>query len=360
VSSSSSPASLPAASAAGSHTPSFQKALAPLSDLFKRLTTVKAKEPKVTVGLDIGSTAVKMLALGPRKGSAARAILGHQIVPVGAGGETDPTAAIKTAMAGLKETVKTVNLAVSGQWVIMRIIEMPVMKPAELKQALPYEAQRYLPFSIQDVIVDGVALGLIDANKTWVLIVACKKELLERRIDWVKRAGYDVTLIDVDALALANGFLAGGNGAKTDSTRSLINVGAQLTNLVIFKGNTPYLVRDIPWGSEKLTRSIAEQRGVEPSVVAQELLASEPSAELRGTIKIAAEALITELQLSFDYFENRFGQPPEEILVCGGLAQSAAFLEALKGLLTQAVNPWAPKGVSSQFAVAYGLALRTS
>ena len=172
--------------------------------------------------------------------------------------------------------------------------------------------------------------------------------------------GLEPALIDVDALALANGFLAGVNGASREKTRALINVGAQLTNLVIFKGDTPYLVRDVPCGGEKLARAAAEQMGQDAASVNAALKEATPSPELLGAMKAACEILVTELQLSFDYFENRFGQPPEEALVSGGFSQSAGFVEALKSHLAQAVTPWAPaQGLSGQFAVAYGLALRT-
>ena len=290
-----------------------------------------------------------------------RPVIAQHLVPIEEGKETDASDAVKTAISHLQVPLRTVNLAVSGQWVIMRIVEMPTMKPTETKQALPFEAQRYLPFNIQDVIIDGAVLGPADANKSWVLIVACKKELIERRVDWARRAGLEIGLIDVDALAVANGFLASGNGHRADTTHALINVGAQLTNLVIFKGDTPYLVRDIPWGGEKLARTAAEQTGTEANVVKEQLVSGTPDPGLQNAIKLAAEALVTELQLSFDYFENRFGQPPEAILASGGLSQSAAFIEALKSHLTQSVTSWSPvKGLSGQFAVAYGLALRTN
>jgi hypothetical protein len=78
-------------------------------------------------------------------------------------------------------------------------------------------------------------------------------------------------------------------------------------------------------------------------------------------MRLAAESLSSELQLSFDYFENRFGQPPEEILVSGGLSVCPPFLEALKSHVTQTVSLWAPvSGLSGQFTVAYGLALRAA
>ena len=80
-----------------------------------------------------------------------------------------------------------------------------------------------------------------------------------------------------------------------------------------------------------------------------------------NALKAATESLVTELQLSFDYFENRFGQPPDQVLLSGGAVQMAGLIEALKSHLTQTVTVWAPmKGLPSQYAVAYGLALRTN
>ena len=339
----------------------FPKALKSAADLFARLTTVNVEEAKLTVGLDVGSTTVKAVALGARKGTGPRPVMGQSVVPLEADKETDTSDAIKAAVNALHVPVSAVNLSVSGQWLIMRIIEMPKMKPNELKQALPFEAQRYLPFNIQDVVIDGAVLGSAEANRAWVVIVACKKELIERRVDWAKQAGVNVGVIDVDALALTNGFLASVESPRLEGTRALINVGAQLTNLVILRGETPYLVRDIPWGGDKLARNVADQMGLEADAVSQALTQSDPAPDALNAVKLSSEALVTELQLSFDYFENRFNQPPEEILISGGLSQSAAFVNALKAHLAQTVTPWSPtRELSGQMAVAYGLALRTN
>ena len=338
-------------------------ALKPVKQLLARLTTVTPPEPKLTVGLDIGATSIKVVALGTRKkGVKLRPIIGQNLVPLDGQEDQDASEAVKLALSTLRLSARSVNLSVSGQWVIMRVVEMPAMKPNELRQALPYEVQRYLPFNVQDVVFDGVPLGPSEGNKVWVLIVACKKDLLERRVDWVKRAGFEPALIDVDALALANAFLASRDGGLIEGGRyALIDVGAQLTNLVVFKDDIPYLVRDIPWGGEKLVRHLADQLGAESAAVAQGLLQGQLSPEMQVALKSTCEGVVAELQLSFDYFENRFGQPPDTLLVAGGMSQSSAFLEALKSHLTQAVSPWSPmNGLSGQFAVAYGLALRGS
>ena len=340
---------------------STASALYGLQQLFRYLTTIQPKEAKITIGLDIGSTSIKAVALGSRKGGGPRLLLSHQLVPLPQGHDDEISEFLKQTVEPLHAPTHTVNLSVSGQWVIMRIVEMITMKPEEMRRALPFEAQRYMPFNIQDVVIDGVALGPSDATKTWVLIVACKKDLLERRMDWIKRAGLEVALVDVDALAIANGFLASSNGRRPDETCAIVNIGAQLTNLVIFHGQLPYLVRDIPWGGEKLIRNTAEQLGRQPAEIVKAWSEGPPSPEILGAMKLACEILVTELQLSFDYFENRFGQPPETILVSGGLGLCPGFLDVLKSHLTQAVTLWTPlEGLTSQFAVAYGLALRTS
>lgn len=340
---------------------SVTNALQSASQVLKRLATVQRKEAKFSTGVDIGSSAVKVVVLGPRTRTGARPILAKKMVPLDSTQATDASEAVKVAMGGVDHEARSVTLSVSGQWVIMRIIEMPIMKPAELKQALPFEAQRYLPFNVEDVVIDGVVLGPSDAHKHWVLIIACKKDLLVRRLDWIRRAGLDALVIDVDALALANALLAGLNGRSLKGTRAMVNVGAQLTNLVILKDETPYLVRDIPWGADKLVRHTAEHLGADAATVGKAILGANPGADVINAMKLATEALVTELQLSFDYFENRFGQPPEEVLVSGGLAQNTAFIEVLMSSLSQTIKAWSPvEGLPQQFVVAYGLALRSA
>jgi type IV pilus assembly protein PilM len=242
-----------------------------------------------------------------------------------------------------------------------RVVEMPKLPLHELAQALPFEAQRSLPFSIQDVVLDGVILGPSEGNKMWVLVVACKKELLERRIDWLKQAELAAVGIDVDALAVANAFMEQtGNSRKPIGTHALINVGAQWTNLIVMKEHIPYLIRDIPWGAGKLIRHVAESLKCEETAVAPALTQSGAlQPEWTAALKTGCESLVADLQLSFDFFENRFGTPPERVMVSGGLGQCAGFVEALKPSLAQPCAAWEPKpGLGGQFTVAYGLALR--
>lgn len=326
-----------------------------------RWAAAPPKEAKLTVGLDAGSSALKIVALGCRS-SGARPLLGFQMVPLD---ETEDdgriAAAVTQAVQALHLPVTRVTLSVSGQSVIMRVIELPTMKPSELLQSLPFEAQRHLPFNVEDVVLDGAVLGPSAAQKLWVLMVACKRDFLERRLGWLKQAGLEAGAVDVDALALANAFAHSHNGQQTSGSYALLNLGAQWTNLVILKDGVPYLVRDLPWGAVHLARQVAGSLGVEAAAVLAQLRqpAGTVSAETAEAMKTSCESVTTDLQLSFDFFESQFGGQPDRVLVSGGLSRCPGVLDALKSHLAQPLLPWEPEGLNGQFAVAYGLALRT-
>jgi type IV pilus assembly protein PilM len=331
-----------------------------LTKSVKEFAAIKPQEPKISVGLDIGSSSIKLVALGARNLSGLRPLIAQHIEPFRESEEGSATRAIRAAISSIRSPIKSVNLSVSGQWVIMRVIEMPTLAETELKQALPFEAQRHLPFNVQDVVLDGAVLGPSDANKSWVLLVACKKDMVDSRISLIKQAGLEPGAVDVDSVAIANAFVTSANGNKLVHTYALLNVGAQWTNLTVLKGTVPYLVRDIPWGFEKMVRQLAEQLGKDASYIVQQLRPnSNPATEILEAMKVSCESLTTDLQLSFDFFENRFGTPPEQIIVCGGTSQCPGFMDALKSHLAQSLNPWTfgPNGLSRQMVVAYGLAL---
>jgi len=260
-------------------------------NLLRQLATVKPKAPKFTIGLDIGSSSVKAVVLG-RKSARGRSIVGQHMVALDETAESKMATVIREVVGALRVDVKHVTIAVGGQWVIMRVVEMPPLKPDELAQALPIEAQRHLPFSIQDVVLDGAALGPAENGKVWVLIVACKRELLERRIGWVQQAGLIPVCIDVDALAIANAFVEQPSQRRQQGVKALVDVGSQRTSLVVLKDDVPYLVRDIPWGSVKLVRHMAEQLGLEEGALAQQIGQGAPlPTELFDAMKRIAESL---------------------------------------------------------------------
>ena len=326
-----------------------------LLQLLRRVVGMTS-EPKITVGLDIGSSSIKAVALGINR-AGARPIIGYGLVPLNQGEEFYSADTIKTALVDMPAQTNPVVIGVAGQSVFLRIVDMPEVSPHELKRALPLEAERFLPFAVGDVEMDGQILSRNDKQKVSVLIAACKKDLIQRRIDLLESAGLMLSAIDADALAVANAYLAQNERASYKAC-ALLHVGAGLTNLVIFRDEVPALVRDIPWGAEHFVEELSHHLGMEKNVAGQEFMRDSFSEQAGEALRLACEALVVEVQLSFDYFENQHGKPPEGLLLSGGCSLSKAFLNALASHFVQPVNGWSPEGLSSQFAVAYGLALR--
>lgn len=330
-------------------------------DQLKRLATVRPVAPKATIGLDIGSSSIKAVALGSRVGVGPRPVLNCTTVALADATDAAVQAAIQQAVGAVGAPTTAVNLSVSGQAVIMRVIDMPKLEPRELAQAMPFEAQRYLPFNLQEVVLDGAVVGSGSGQKLQVLIVACRRDALERRLAWITQAGLHPGLIDVDALAAVNAWTEHADGQARQGTHAIAHIGAQWANLAIVKDAQPLLVRDIPWGGQKLLKSMAEQLGqAEDAVVATLQAAQAAPAAFAEAMRHGCEALAADLQLSFDFFENHFGAPPTDVAVSGGLAQCPGFLAAVGQHLAQPVAAWEPRqGLGSDMAVAYGLALRT-
>src|SRR3989338_10291446 len=98
----------------------FAAQLGPALQVLKRLTKITPKEPKMTLGVDIGSTSIKVVALGARKGAGARPLIGQHVTPLQAGQEVDASEALKAAVGALQVPLRTRNISVSGPWGIIR------------------------------------------------------------------------------------------------------------------------------------------------------------------------------------------------------------------------------------------------
>ena len=76
------------------------------------------------------------------------------------------------------------------------------MNTLELRQALKFEAQKHIPFSVSEVNLDGYILkDDLPDNKMLVLIAAVKKDLVTQRLKLIEGLGYHTNIIDIDSIA---------------------------------------------------------------------------------------------------------------------------------------------------------------
>src|ERR687883_993230 len=144
------------------------------------------RRSKPVVGLDIGSSAVKAVELKPAgKGYKVAAFAVEPIPPdtIVDGAIIDGSAvadAVRRVFEKKAFKTKEVAASLSGNAVIVKKIQLPVMTESELAESIYWEAEQYIPFDIQDVNIDYQILdagtGADSKGTMEVLLVAAKKE----------------------------------------------------------------------------------------------------------------------------------------------------------------------------------------
>lgn len=315
---------------------------------------------RISLGLDITTEAVKIVKLRfipfdktPLNKDNPSAGLSQELVELcdfGLESVSSP-AALPEILKKIPNAynIESVNLSVGGPSTVTRYVNFPKMNKDELNQALKFEAQKHIPFSLAEVDIDGHILkDDLPDNKILVLLAAVKKEIVQQRLKMLEAAGLKVTLIDIDSIALINAFNFNYPSWWADTKQkalALLNIGVSISNLDILETGIPRLSRDIHTGLNKTLDAIAP----------------------------AINALADEVRVSFDYYESQSASCVEKIYLSGQVNE----LTGLKGALAASsgieIDCWDPfrritisnnidleklKKISSQLAIAVGLALR--
>ncbi len=332
------------------------------------------------LGLDIGSSGIKAVELSTAGAQPVITNFGYE--EVGAGGTEATVRALSTLVERCRFRAPRIVTSVSGRSVIVRYVNVREMPDEDLKRSMQYEADKYIPFSTTEVVIDCQRLPGVEpaTGEMKVLLVAVKRNLIEEHLDILKSAGLHPSIIDVDSFALGNAFnLCFGEEVKQEErpkVRALIDIGASKTNINILSGLESRFTREVYVAGHDFTEAISRRLSVDPFEV--ERLKKEPSgreSEIQEAIGSVLDDLQSEIQLSFDFYENEFEQEVDEILLSGGSSVVSGVLESFSQAFNRPVQKWAPterlslslsperaeqaRNVGPQLAVVVGLASRT-
>lgn len=303
----------------------------------------KLKEKaKVTVGLDIGNSSVKVVQLQAISGVGQRELLSFDIKPIKNQERSSIVQAIKEVLETAQINTKVVNTSVSGQSVIVRYIQLPKMTKEELINALKFEAAKYIPFSINEVIYDCQILeDGTKQDKMRILLVAAKKEVIEERMQLLKEASLSPSIIDVDCFAIINSFKLVSQENK--GVIAVLDIGADMTSINILRDNIPYFNRDLNIGGNDLTKSIIKEFEIKPEdAEGFKHNPQERYGELINTIKPVLDNLCREIHLSFNFCESQLGVTVHKIFLTGGTAKFKGIDKILNSILGIDVEIWDP------------------
>ncbi len=341
---------------------------------------------KNVVGLDIGSSAVKLVELKEKKGGAfALARLGIERLSPEAivdGSIMDSSMVVETiSKLNSDKNVKNSNYAtsLSGHSVIIKKISLPAMSPEELAESIQWEAEQYIPFDINDVNLDYVPLSTAGGGDNIdVILVAVKKEKINDYTSVISQTGKVAVLVDVDAFALQNCYET--NYEIEDSkVLALVNIGASVTNVNVLSGSNSLFWRDITFGGNQYTDAIQRELSLSFDQ-AEELKRGHAVGDytIQQVIPIlnsVSEDFAGELRKTLDFFTATSGADRvDEIVLAGGgsgVLNLDAILRDKFGIPVSimdpfrkvtvdesAFNPEELAEIAPSMAIAVGLAIR--
>lgn len=342
------------------------------------------------VGLDIGSSHVKLLQLENdrstnkwRLTSFGMTELPPEAIVDGSVMNTNVIVdAINELIAQHRVKTKQVIASVSGNAVIIKRINLPMMTLDELEESIQWEAEQYIPFDINDVNIDVQILegASDDPGQMEVLLVAARKDLVNEYMSLIQQAGLKPMVMDVDSFAVANMFEM--NYGSVEGAVALINIGASNVNIHVLRDGVSAFTRDIGMGGRQFTEEIQRTLNISyEEAEAMKVGGDESDAtsmvpqEIEQVLSSVGENLAAEIQRSLDfYLSTTAGGGLSQVFLSGGAARTPGLARAISqqtGLPVEIVDPFRAieidqrtfnpgylRDIAPQAAVAVGLAIR--
>jgi len=341
---------------------------------------------KISVGLDIGFSSIKVVSLSFEGDKAHLLSLGSIATPqpgILSDNDIDLEAvaqAIKKLLTAAKINEKEVSLALPESKIFTRVIDdLPYLTNQELDSAIRYAAEEFIPLPITEVNLNWQVIyrgnkGEKNA-RTVVFVVASPKNLVNKYMKTVLLAGLKPKLMETEIIATTRSLV--GNNPFSPTTLT-IQLGASNTDCAVVSKGMIWLTRSIATGGLALTRALAQQFNFEVSQaeeykkvygLQEDQLEGKVYEALRGMVDIVAQ----ESKRVIQAFETKYPQNSiKRVVLSGGGAKLpglVVYLANILGLEVQEADPWylISKDAAMQqklsqdapsYSVAVGLALR--
>lgn len=332
------------------------------------------------IGLDVGSTAIRLVELRPHGNRPALA--GFASVPMPPGLAASDSEADRVRISGmirqmLKDNRITTKNVVSGLpsgKIFATVITTPKLDGAQLAKAIRYQAEQYIPMAIDQVKVDHAVVDTsADGQNIDVLLIAAPTTVVERSVTMLEEAGLEPMALEANGLAVARSLVPPINIAVV-----ILDISTLDSDIAIIANNTPRLLRSVSIGAGTLVKAVAANLGLDEAQATQftykfGLTQSKLEGQVLKAIKPSIDGLISEIDKSIKYFNGRYpGIKLEKLVITGqaiSLPELAPYIATTTGLPVEFGNAWSSvsyasslqdqlMGLSSEFAAAVGLAER--
>lgn len=348
-------------------------------------------------GLDISDLSIKVARLKKRGGRYRLASFGEFPLQQGIieNGEIKKEEALVDILGNLQKHTKGTRLdtayviaSLPEEKAFLQVIQLPLMKKEELKQAVLVEAENYIPYSVETVYIDYALLPLApnNSNHLDVLLASLPREIVDSYVAALRKARLIPLAFEIESLAIARALI---KKETIPYPYLLIDVGATRASFSVFAGSSLKFTSSIPISAVQFTRAIAKSFAVDEKEAEEIKKRYGLSAKDHPDGKRVFDALVPvltdlveQMEKYIDYYEshakNGYSSVKEgkikKVLLCGGGAVLRGFPEFLSQQLRIDVelgNPWAnilpevtrevpqiPYEESLRYVTALGLAIR--
>lgn len=336
------------------------------------------------LGIDIGTGSLKIAEISWKKNRPTLKCIGIADLPqniVADGKITDGDAVtdiLKKLLSTCGATCRDAVAALGGQAVFVREMPFPVMSDEELREALKWEAEKYVPYAPETYYHDFSIIGAgQNEQEVKVLLVAAQHSTVNELVQVIKNAGLRPAAIDIEPLALYRTLAGSANSMVVD-------IGRNISQVIVFQNGSPAVTRNLPLGGQRFTEVIMSVLSLDGSEAErlkhrQNNLLQKPdhqgeASALHLQLQLLVDELARELRRTTDYYQMQHRDAiVENIFLTGGGAimnNLAGNLAAQLDLPVTVHDPLtmldvAPSfdkqylsGIAPQLSVAVGLGLR--
>ena len=300
---------------------------------------------KSKLGIDIGTAAIKIVELSQEGGRWKLENYGIYELR-GQGGQADTAKTImdlsdQEISQAIKDTLTNSGMksrdavaSISSFSTFATVIQMAYVSEEDLAKTIPFEARKYIPVPLDQVVLDWSIVGVAPTapaagTMVDVFLAAVPKDETARYQRIMKGAGINLIALELENSSLVRGLL--GNDL---SPTAILNVGGRSTSIVIVSKGYERLSHNYEIGGYEVTKAVATSLGISPDQ-AEGLkrkygLIDSTENKARAAMLPLVDMMVFETRKIVETFEQSRNQRISRVVLIGGLANMPGFAQYVK------------------------------
>ena len=290
---------------------------------------------------------------------------------------------LKDLLIRLKPKTKDAVASISSFLTFATVIEMPYLSEKDLGKAIPFEARKYIPLPLSEVVLDWSIINVREASQygdnfvskseqlpnVEVFLAAVPKNEAERYKNIFLSAGLNIKALELENIALSRALIG-----DDLSPLAIINFGGRSTSIIVIDKGFERVSRNYELGGFEITKTLAAALGI-GFERAEELKKAEGlkgSSSFAEAVTPLIDMIVFEARKTIANYEESKKTKIAKIILTGGqsnmpglkeyfgqkLGKEILIGDPLKRVSYSRVLDGALRNIGPSLAVALGLAMR--